>query len=92
MVTSIFLTRAGTSIKTLVKGKPLNQPFSFAMAPSNFGPLSNTLLVANNTNSGTINGFNPTTGAFVGTIKTSAGKPIVINQLWGNRVRWRQFG
>jgi uncharacterized protein (TIGR03118 family) len=74
---------SGNFVKTLIQGKPLNQPFAFAMAPSNFGPLSNTLLVANNTNSGTINGFNPTTGAFVGTIKASTGKPIVINQLWG---------
>ncbi len=31
---------------------------------------------------GTINGFNLTTGAFVGTLENSAGKPITINQLW----------
>jgi uncharacterized protein (TIGR03118 family) len=73
----------GTFVKTLISGKPLDQPWGFAMAPSNFGPLSNTLLIGNNANTGTINGFNPTTGAFVGTIKTSAGKPIHINQLWG---------
>lgn len=74
---------SGNFVKTLIKGKPLNQPWGFAVAPSNFGPLSGTLLVSNNTNMGTINGFNPTTGAFVGTIKTSAGKMIHINQLWG---------
>lgn len=73
----------GTFVKTLIQGKPLDQPWGFAMAPSDFGPLSNTLLISNNTNTGTINGFNPTTGAFVGTIKTSAGKPIHINQIWG---------
>jgi uncharacterized protein (TIGR03118 family) len=73
----------GTFVKTLISGKVLNQPWGFAMAPSNFGPLSNTLLISNNTNTGTINGFNPTTGAFVGTIKTAAGKPIHINQIWG---------
>jgi uncharacterized protein (TIGR03118 family) len=77
----------GTFVKTLIHGKPLNQPWGFAMAPSNFGDLSNTLLISNNTNSGTINGFNPTTGAFVGTMVwgsgTMAGKPIHINQLWG---------
>lgn len=72
----------GTFIKTLVKGKPLNQPWGIAIAPSNFGPLSGSLLIGNNTNTGTINGFNPSTGAFVGTIKTSAGKKIMINQLW----------
>jgi len=73
----------GTFVKTLIKGKPLNQPWAIAVAPSNFGPLSGTLLIGNNTNTGTINGFNPSTGAFVGTIKTSAGKKIMINQLWG---------
>jgi len=73
----------GTFVKTLIKGKPLNQPWGFAVAPSDFGPLSSTLLISNNTNSGTINGFNPTTGAFVGTMKNAANKNIVINQLWG---------
>ena len=74
----------GTFVKTLIKGKPLNQPWGFAVAPSNFGSLSNTLLISNNTNTGTINGFNPTTGAFVGTITNyHTGKPIVINQIWG---------
>ena len=41
------------------------------------------LLISNNTNTGTINAFDPNTGAFMGTIKTAAGKPIKINQLWG---------
>lgn len=73
----------GTFVKTFIHGKPLNQPWGFAVAPSNFGALSSTLLISNNTNSGTINGFNPTTGALVGTVKTAAGKAIHINQLWG---------
>ena len=73
----------GTFVKTLIKGKPLNQPWGFAMAPANFGVLSSTLLISNNTNSGNINGFNPSTGAFVGTIKSSAGKKLVFNQIWG---------
>ena len=73
----------GTFVKTLIHGKPLNQPWGFAMAPANFGTLSNTLLISNNTNSGTINGFNPATGAFVGTIINSALKPIHFNQIWG---------
>lgn len=75
-------TETGTLVKHLTHDSHLNQPWGIAMAPSNFGPLSNTLLVSNNTNTGTINGFNPTTGAYVGTI-TSKNKPIVIDQLWG---------
>jgi uncharacterized protein (TIGR03118 family) len=75
-------TETGTLVKHLTSDSHLNQPWGIAMAPSNFGPLSNTLLVSNNTNAGTINGFNPTTGKYVGTV-TQNGKPIVITQLWG---------
>jgi uncharacterized protein (TIGR03118 family) len=78
-----IFTENGSFVKTLVSGAPLNQPWGIAAAPSNFGPLSNTLLIANNTNTGTINGFDLSTGALVGTVKTKAGKPIKINQLWG---------
>jgi len=73
----------GTFVKQLISGKPLAQPWGFAVAPKNFGPLSNALLVSNNTNAGTINAFNLETGQFVGTVKDTNGKPIVINQLWG---------
>ena len=47
------------------------------------GKLSNTLLVSNNTNHGTIKAFNLETGQFVGTVRDSNGKDIVIDQLWG---------
>ncbi|MFZ0562580.1 MAG: TIGR03118 family protein [Terriglobales bacterium] len=73
----------GTFVKTLASGSPLNQPWGFAVAPNNFGPLSNALLVSNNTNSGTINAFNLQTGQFVGTVKDTSGKNIIIDQLWG---------
>src|SRR5579872_677727 len=78
-----IFTEAGTLVKQFAHGAPLNQPWGFAVAPKNFGPLSNTLLITNNTNTGTINGFNLTTGKFVGTVKNSAGKPIKIDQVWG---------
>ena len=74
----------GTFVKVLAKGAPLNQPYGMAVAPSNFGPLSNTLLVGNNLNHpSTISGFNLETGQVVGTIKDTNGKPITIDQLWG---------
>jgi uncharacterized protein (TIGR03118 family) len=78
-----IFTEAGSFVKRLAHGAPLNQPWGFAIAPKNFGPLSNTLLISNNTNAGTINGFNLTTGKFVGTVKNAAKKPITIDQLWG---------
>jgi uncharacterized protein (TIGR03118 family) len=73
----------GKFVRHLAAGHPLNQPWGFAVAPPNFGKLSNTLLVSNNTNSGTINAFNLVTGQFVGTIRDPNGKNIVIDQLWG---------
>jgi uncharacterized protein (TIGR03118 family) len=77
-----IFSEQGTFLKRLAQGAPLNQPWGFAAAPSNFGPLSNTLLISNNTNSGTINGFNAITGQFVGTIKDTTGTVIHIDQLW----------
>ncbi len=76
-------SEAGVLLKRLAQGSPLNQPWGFAVAPKNFGPLSNTLLVSNNTNNGVINAFNSVTGQFVGTMTDTNGKRIVINQLWG---------
>lgn len=73
----------GTFIKTLIKGAPLNQPWGVALAPAQFGPLSNMVLVSNNTNTGTINAFNVTSGTFVGSMKGEDGQPIRIDQLWG---------
>jgi uncharacterized protein (TIGR03118 family) len=73
----------GTFVKTLIEGLPLNQAWGIALAPSNFGPLSNTLLVSNNSVEGTINAFNFKTGEFVGTIRDERGREIVLNNLWG---------
>lgn len=73
----------GTLLKHLANGAPLNQPWGFAVAPKNFGEFSNTLLVTNNTNTGTINAFNAITGQFVGTLKDVNNEVIQIDQLWG---------
>ena len=73
----------GTFVKTLIQNAGLDQPWGIAAAPKNFGLLSNTLLVSNNTNQGTINGYDVVTGKLVGTVKDSSGKPIHIDQLWG---------
>jgi len=76
-------SESGVLLKSsFIHGAPLNQPWGFALAPANFGPLSNTLLVSNNTDTGTINAFNAQTGAFVGTVKNTSGEAIHIDQLW----------
>jgi uncharacterized protein (TIGR03118 family) len=73
----------GTFLKHFAHGAPLSQPWGFALAPANFGTLSNTLLISNNTSTGTINGFDHTTGQFVGTMTNTLGKPLTIDGLWG---------
>jgi len=78
-----IFTETGAFVKRFAHGSPLNQPWGFAVAPANFGTLSNTLLISNNTSTGTINGYNLTTGKLVGTVKTSTGTVIKINGLWG---------
>lgn len=77
-------TEDGVFVKHFAKGAPLNQPWGMAVAPNNFGPLSNTLLVSNNLDKvGDINAFDLKTGKFRGTVKGSNGKPIHIDQIWG---------
>jgi len=78
-----IFTESGMFVKRFAHGSPLNQPWGLAVAPKNFGKLSGTLLVSNNTSTGTINGFNLTTGKLVGTVKNPAGKAITISGLWG---------
>lgn len=76
-------SEGGIFLKRLAQGAPLNQPWGFAVAPRDFGPLSSALLISNNTNSGTINGFNSVTGQFVATVRDTGGATIHIDQLWG---------
>jgi len=73
----------GHLVKHLIAaGGKLNAPWGMAMAPANFGTFSNALLVGN-FGDGTINAFDATTGASLGTLSTASGAPIVIGGLWG---------
>src|SRR5207253_1960753 len=74
---------AGNVLRRLVSnGGPLNAPWGFALAPSTFGTFANALLVGN-FGDGTINAFNPTTGAYVGVLEGQNGAPLVNDGLWG---------
>ena len=73
----------GTLVGPLIQGDILNQAWGIALAPSDFGPFSNALLVSNNAVAGTINAFNPVSGKFMGTMRDQFGRPIVLNNLWG---------
>jgi len=80
-VVDIFDT-SGKLIKTLTKSTHLVAPWGLALAPKNFGPASNALLVGN-LGDGRINAFNAKTGKFIGTLKNAANKAIRIDGLWG---------
>jgi len=72
----------GKLIKQLVAAGALNAPWGLALAPSDFGSLSGTLLVGN-FGDGNINAYDAAAGTLVGTVKDSSGKAIATPGLWG---------
>lgn len=72
---------SGTLIGRLITGGQLNDPWGLAIAPASFGSFGGDLLVGNFGN-GEINAFNPSTGAYIGTLDNSNGTPIVNSGLW----------
>jgi uncharacterized protein (TIGR03118 family) len=77
----IFTTN-GAFVQRLISRGALDSPWGMALAPASFGPLGGDLLIGN-FGDGTINAFNPTTGAFLGTLNDTSGNPIVNQGLWG---------
>ena len=63
----------------------LNSPWGVTIAPAGFGDFANALLIGNE-GDGTINGFDPSTGVFLGTISSASG-PIVNEHLWAINFR-----
>lgn len=81
-VIDIFDT-SGTLVKHLVaEGGALNAPWGVALAPADFGTLSGALLISN-FGDGRINGYDPASGAFIGTVTDSTGTPFSAPGLWG---------
>ncbi|HEY7388038.1 MAG TPA: TIGR03118 family protein [Bryobacteraceae bacterium] len=71
----------GNLVKHLISGAPLNAPWGMAIAPSTFGAFAGDLLVGN-FGDGTINAFDPNTGASLGTLEDTSGNPLVFPGLW----------
>ena len=74
----------GKLLQSLVAGgtgSVLNSPWGLAMAPATFGKFAGTLLVGN-FGDGMINAYDPTTGAFQGTLQDPSGNNIVLPGLW----------
>ncbi|MGA3237771.1 MAG: TIGR03118 family protein [Bryobacteraceae bacterium] len=78
---SIFNLNGGL-VQHVATGGPLNAPWGVAIAPATFGAFANDLLVGN-FGDGTINAFNPTTGAALGPLEDQNGNTISISGLWG---------
>jgi uncharacterized protein (TIGR03118 family) len=79
---AIFDTN-GNLLQTLINGSRLASPWGVALAPAGFGPFSGDLLVGNFSFAASeINAFNPTTGAFVGSIPINVGGNTP-GGLWG---------
>jgi uncharacterized protein (TIGR03118 family) len=72
----------GHIVKEFADQTRLNSPWGLAIAPENFGPFGRALLVAN-FGDGTIAAFDTTTGAFRDFLRDHAGKPIVVDKIWG---------
>jgi uncharacterized protein (TIGR03118 family) len=81
---SVFQINSDGSLTKLFQANgPVHQPWGLALAPSNFGPFSNAVLVGDNYRKGEINAFDPGTGKFLGRLADGNGKPIAIDELWG---------
>jgi uncharacterized protein (TIGR03118 family) len=75
----------GNLVRTLIAGPDdhLASPWGLTLAPSNFGSFSGDLLVGNFSFAvGEIDAFDPTTGAFLGTLGGNDGNPLVNSGLW----------
>jgi len=79
-VVDVFDTN-GNFVQRLISNGQLNVPWGIALAPSSFGQFGGDLLVGNFGN-GWINAFNPTTGAFAGTLDLVNGTPFAEPALW----------
>ena len=62
-------------------GSLLNSPWGLAMAPASFGKYASMLLVGN-FGDGLVNAYDPTTGAYQGTLQDPTGANIALPGLW----------
>src|SRR5262249_20147301 len=74
----------GNLLLRLKSGRWMNAPWGVVMTPSNFGKLSNRLLVGQ-FGSGEIASFDPDNGNFHGLMRGLRGQPLTIEGLWALR-------
>jgi uncharacterized protein (TIGR03118 family) len=71
----------GNLLKQLIAKGNLNAPWGMTIAPSKFGKFAGALLVGN-FGDGRVHAYDPDTGKFLGTLRTSGDKVLVIDGLW----------
>lgn len=65
----------------------LNSPWGIALAPASFGIFGGALIVGNfGEGNPSLHAYNPTTGAFLGTLQDESGNGIEIDELWALKV------
>jgi uncharacterized protein (TIGR03118 family) len=72
----------GNLVKHFAAHGPLHLPWGIALAPADFGPMSNAILISNNISKGRINAFNPETGQFLGPLRDANGNAIEVDHIW----------
>jgi uncharacterized protein (TIGR03118 family) len=78
----------GKLVNRLEPAGVLRNPWGIALAPANFGPFSNAVLVGNfnfgnpASGPGVIGAFDPVSGKFLGLLRDTEGNPIWIDGLW----------
>lgn len=80
-IVDVFDANGNLVQRLISNGGQLNVPWGITLAPSSFGKFGGDLLVGNFGN-GWINAFNPTTGAFIGTLDLVNGMPFSEPALW----------
>jgi uncharacterized protein (TIGR03118 family) len=79
---NVFDTNGNLLTHLVATGGKLNAPWGMALAPADFGTLSNALLVGN-FGDGTIQGYDPDTGRYLGAVGNGAGTAFSVSGLWG---------
>lgn len=74
-----------------IRDSHFNSPWGVTLASQGFGAFGNDLLIGN-FGDGTIDVFNPTSGAFIAVLSNSVGNPIVNNSLWALNFRAQGSG
>jgi len=72
----------GNLVRHFAANGPLHSPWGIALAPADFGPMSNAILISNNISRGRINAFNPETGQFLGPLRSADGRVIEVDNIW----------